>query len=147
MSDSVAFWDTSAIIPLCCNQEFSFLARRIRRTLDLPVVWWGTPVEVHSGIERLRREDFLNEAKSRQAIDGWQKFHLRARKIRPDDAVLKLAMSMPAAYKIRALDAFQLAAALRWCGERPRSRPFVSADYRLCEAAGDAGFDVVSLAK
>lgn len=145
MNADIAFWDTSAIIPLCCNQEFSVAARRIRRRFDVPVVWWGTPVEVHSGFERLRREGFLNEADSKKAIEGWQKLYLRARRIKPDEAVLRLAISLPPVYKVRALDAFQLAAALRWCGERPRNRPFVCADKRLGDAAREAGFEVVSL--
>ncbi|MGB7070606.1 MAG: type II toxin-antitoxin system VapC family toxin [Pyrinomonadaceae bacterium] len=145
MPVEIAFWDTSAIIPLCCNQDFSFAARRIRRQFDLPVVWWGTPVEVHSGIDRLRRDGFLNEHRLLQAIAGWNTLDLRARKIKPDETVLSLAVSMPGAFNVRALDSFQLAAALRWCGERPRNRPFICADKRLGEVANEVGFNVVSL--
>ena len=146
MNANIAFWDTSAIIPLCCNQDFSFAARKVRRDFEVPVIWWGTPVEVHSSINRLRREEFLREGVSVQAINGWQTFYLRSRKIRPDERLLRLAVSIPAAYDIRAMDAFQLAAALVWCSERPRKRPFICADARLGEAANDAGFEVLSLA-
>jgi hypothetical protein len=44
---------------------------------------------------------------------------------------------------LRALDSFQLAAALVWCKEMPRGRQFVCCDVRLAEAATKAGFDVL----
>lgn len=110
----------------------------------MPAIWWGTPVEVRSAFERLKSHDALpNE---RNAIRHWSNFRAKAIKVVPDDALLGVAESIPATYGLRALDAFQLAAALIWCDERPRNRPFVCADKRLGDAAGEAGFDVVLLA-
>jgi len=43
------------------------------------------------------------------------------------------------------LDSFQLAAALVWCQEKPRRRPFVTADERLAKAAEKAGFSEILL--
>ncbi|MGD9590156.1 MAG: type II toxin-antitoxin system VapC family toxin [Pyrinomonadaceae bacterium] len=138
-----AFWDTSAIIPLCCVQEFSLGARKAFRHFPKPAHWWGTPVEVRSAFERLKINDALpNE---RNAIRHWNKFRAKAIQILPDEALLAIAESIPATYGLRSPDAFQLAAALVWCNERPRKRPFICADVRLGEAAGDAGFEVVSL--
>ena len=139
-----AFWDTSAIIPLCCVQGFSPAARKTFRRFPMPAVWWGTPVEVRSAFKRLKDHDaLLNE---RSAIRHWSKFRAKAIEILPDGALLSIAESIPATYGLRALDAFQLAAALVWCSERPRKRPFICADARLGEAANDAGFEVLSLA-
>ena len=61
------------------------------------------------------------------------------------ERVLSIAVELPEKFGLRALDSFQLAAALEWCSERPRNRPFVCADKRLGNAADEAGFDVVSL--
>jgi predicted nucleic acid-binding protein len=146
MPADTAFWDTSAIIPLYCNQIMSPSVRRLRRRFEDPVVWWGTHVEVHSGINRLRCEGILNDVQSQTALEKWRRLHSRVRRIRPSDRVLSVGVSLTVEHNIRALDAFQLAAALVWCNERPRNRPFVCADKRLGDAASDAGFDVVSLA-
>ena len=55
-------------------------------------------------------------------------------------AALTLLCSSPRA--LRAADAFQLAAALVWCKERPNRRLFVSFDNALADAAEAEGFDV-----
>ncbi|MBX3291351.1 MAG: type II toxin-antitoxin system VapC family toxin [Acidobacteria bacterium] len=138
-----AFWDTSAIIPVCCVQAFSPVARSTFRRFPRPALWWGTPVEVRSAFERLKSENALPNEQS--AIRHWSKFRAKAIEIVPDEAVLSIAETIPETYGLRALDAFQLAAALVWCNEKPRNRPFVCADTRLSEAASDAGFDVITL--
>lgn len=145
MRDNIAFWDTSAIIPLYCNQVMSPESRRIRRRFKQPVVWWGTHVEVHSGVNRLLRDGVLTEKQSNRALEKWNNLKSISFVVLPDDNVLKLAVSLTTKHNVRALDAFQLAAALVWCSERPRNRPFVCADKRLADAASDAGFDVVEL--
>lgn len=146
MQGEPAFWDTSAIVPLCCIQGSTAAAHNVRRRFSLSVVWWATPVEVHSSVDRLRRESALSIDEAQKALLDWEKLNARAGRIMPDDDLLRLAISLPGMYNLRAADALQLAAALVWCDERPRNRPFVCADKRLGEAAGEAGFNVVSLA-
>ncbi len=145
MPVSIAFWDTSAIVPLCCAQEFSFEARRQRRQFDESVIWWATPVEIQSGFGRLSREQLLTEGDLRVAQKTWTKFYLGSQIVRPDEDVLDIAVNIPATYNLRAMDAIQLAAAMVWCAEKPRNRPFICADSRLGNAAVDAGFNVISL--
>lgn len=65
--------------------------------------------------------------------------------VAPTSVLLEIAIDLPETYAVRGLDAFQLAAALIWCKEKPRNRPFVCADVRLGRAASEAGFDLVSL--
>ena len=139
-----AFWDTSAIIPICCVQAFSPDARRTFRRFPMPALWWGTPVEVRSSFKRLK--DYGELPNETSAIRHWSKFRAKAIEILPDENILSIAESVPMTYGLRALDAFQLAAALVWCNERPRNRPFICADKRLGEAVSNAGFDVVLLA-
>ena len=145
MKTEIAFWDTSAIIPLYCNQVISPESRRIRRQFKQPVVWWGTHVEIHSGLRRLLLERVLTKKQSKKALEKWESLLSSALIVKPDDNVLRIAVSMTEEYGLRSLDAFQLAAALVWCREKPRNRPFVCADKRLADAAADAGFDAIIL--
>ena len=62
--------------------------------------------------------------------------------LEPSEPVRRLAEELPASRGLRAADAFQLAAALVWCKERPSRRPFVSFDNALADAAEAEGFDV-----
>ena len=52
----MAFWDASAIVPLCCSQAASVQGRQLRRDLKRMVVWWGTPLEARSAFARLVRD-------------------------------------------------------------------------------------------
>ncbi len=145
MPADVAFWDTSAIIPLFCNQPISADSRRLRKRFIDTVVWWGTHVEVHSGISRLLREGRMSEGQSLAALEKWGRLYSTASIVSPSETVLNIAARLTAEYGIRALDAFQLAAAIVWCNERPRNRPFICADKRLSLAAKSAGFDVIEV--
>ncbi len=145
MPAKIAFWDTSAIIPLFCNQAASRKSRLIRRSCNELVFWWGTHVEVHSGINRLLNEVAIRESQSLAAISKWDQVYATSLVVKPTEAVLNMAVLLTSKMNIRALDAFQLAAALAWCNERPRNRPFICSDKRLSVAAKEAGFDVIEI--
>ena len=145
MKTKIAFFDTSAIIPLYCNQVMSVESRKIRRQFKMPVIWWGTRVAVNSGLDRLLRDAILTRSQLQIALQKWEKLHSQAHIIKPEDNILEIASTLPSVYNLRALDSFQLAAALVWCKEKPKNRSFVCADNRLGEAADATGFDVVSL--
>ena len=61
----------------------------------------------------------------------------------PSDRARNIAEGLPDVYGLRALDSFQLAAALVWCNEKPKNRAFVCHDSKLSAAAQTAGFTVV----
>lgn len=145
MKTEIAFWDTSAVVPLCVMQATTAAARQIHRDVSIKTIWWGTAVEIRSSFARLRRTGELIDKDFEIAVNKWFAISQRGRKIPPSQRVLDLAATLPDRHGLRALDAFQLAAALIWCSERPRNRPFICADERLGAAAKDAGFDVVSL--
>ena len=63
-----AFWDTSAIVPLCCFQPRTAQARQTARIYARQVVWWGTAIESISSLNRLVREGFLTAKESVQAF-------------------------------------------------------------------------------
>ncbi|MCC6329470.1 MAG: type II toxin-antitoxin system VapC family toxin [Acidobacteria bacterium] len=145
MAIDAAFWDISALVPLCVFQEASVAAQREHRKYASKTLWWGTQVEVRSSFARLLRNGDIDQADFEIAVKKWLTISERAHELPPSPRVIGIASDLPDKYGVRALDAFQLAAALVWCKEKPRNRPFVCADRRLGEAASDAGFDVVSL--
>jgi predicted nucleic acid-binding protein len=139
---NTAFWDSSAIVPLCIHEAASRFARQELRH-NAPVAWWGSSVEVYSAICRLHRSNQITDRERRGAAARLQLFRNSWSEILPGDDLRDLAEQLLGQYVLRAADSIQLAAALTWCGQHPAKKAFLSGDRRLCEAAKSAGFDVV----
>jgi predicted nucleic acid-binding protein len=144
VSKAVAFWDSSALVPLCVHEITSRQAQAQLRK-SMPVVWWGSPVEVHSALSRLHRLGKLTDVEKQGALSRLALLGRGWREILPGDPLRDLAMRLLDAHELRAADSLQLAAALIWCQQRPAKRAFVCADQRLSKAAEAAGFSVVQL--
>jgi uncharacterized protein len=138
----MAFWDSSAIVPLCCAQAGTTQGRRLLADLGRIVAWWGTPVEARSAFARLVRDGALTAPQRATAVKLIDQLRRSWDEILPTEAVRVLAESLPDDHAVRAADALQLAAALVWCRERPRRRAFVCLDDRLRNAASAVGFTV-----
>ena len=78
---STAFWDSSALVPLCIQESTS---RQVRSHLRkfAPVVWWASPVEVHSAVARLHRSGAVNDMEKQGALSrlallrrGWREIY------------------------------------------------------------------------
>jgi predicted nucleic acid-binding protein len=141
---AAAYWDASALVPLCIHEDASRLARTQLRRFT-PVVWWGSTVEVHSAICRmLRAKEITSHERQGAALRllmlsrGWSE-------ILPSEDLRELAMQLLDQYALRVDDSLQLAAALVWCGQRPAKRNFICGDWRLSEAAEALGFSVLEL--
>src|SRR6266436_1662785 len=72
-----AFWDTSALIPLCVRQSITPRAIALHKTHDA-AVWWATPVEIASSLARLMRMKQLDSSDwtkarrfSKRLADSW----------------------------------------------------------------------------
>ena len=135
-----AFWDSSALVPLCVHQSLTQRAVLLYRKHEI-VVWWAAPVEIASALARLARMSHITPAdyaKARKlAADLGDKWSA----IQPSESIRATAMRMVDRYDLRAADSLQLAAALEWCGGTPQRRVFLAADQKLREAALLAGFD------
>ena len=138
----MAFWDASAIVPLCCSQPASAQGCRLQRELKRMVVWWGTPLEARSAFARLVRDGDMTQDERSAAIKLLGQRRVAWDEILPTEKVRSLAEGLPDAHQLRAADAAQLAAALVWCRERPKQRQLVSFDDRLSAAASALGFSV-----
>ncbi|PYX82598.1 MAG: hypothetical protein DMG70_14335 [Acidobacteria bacterium] len=144
MSREPAFWDASALVPLCVHEITSRQAQsQLRRSM--PVVWWVSPIEVHSAIARLHRLGKLKEVDKKGALSRLDMLSRGWREILPSDTLRELSTRLLETFGLRAADSLQLAAALTWCQQRPARRTFICADQRLSKSAGAAGFAVVAL--
>jgi predicted nucleic acid-binding protein len=144
MSSESAFWDASALVPLCVHERTSRQAQsQLRRVM--PVVWWASKVEVYSAVARLYRLGRLKDAEKKGALSRLEMLRRGWREILPSDPLCELATGLLDSYELRAADSLQLAAALVWCQQRPARRTFICADQRLSKSAAAAGFSVVEL--
>lgn len=135
-----AFWDASALVPLCVRQGMTPGAIARYKTYDA-VVWWATSVEIASALERLMRmkqldsRDWAKANKLAKSLaDSWSV-------IQPSDGLRATSVQLVGRYDLRAADSFQLAAALEWCEYTPQGRIFLTADQKLRDAALLSGFD------
>lgn len=144
MSRQAAFWDASAVVPLCVHEPVTARARALLR-VHHPVVWWATPVEVTSAIGRLRGSGLLATDDAELAQKDLQILMRGWKEIRPHDDLRGAAMQLMEIYPLRAADSLQLAAAMVWCFGRPAKRSFICSDDRLSDAAQVAGFRVIRL--
>jgi len=140
-----AFWDTSALVPLCCFQPQSAQARQVARTYSRQVVWWGTVIEAVSSLSRLTRDGKLESKETKQAFARLDYLRNRWNEVQPTEEVRERAERFLRVHKLRAADALQLAAALVWCGDRPQGRALICADGILSEAAAAEGFTTIQL--
>ena len=136
---AIAFWDSSALIPLCVRQWNTPQAVAQRNRHEM-VVWWAAPVEIASGLARLLRMKQLSPADWGRARKTAALLESLWRVIEPSEAVRTNAGKIVERYDLRAADAFQLAAALEWCEGLPQGRTLLTADERLFQAALLSGF-------
>ena len=144
MKRATAFWDASALVPLCVPETATSAAALHLKKLA-PVVWWGSPIEIQSAICRLHREKTLKDAGKQVAVARLEMLSRTWREISAGDKLRELALDLLNRHPLKAADSFQLAASLIWCDERPARRNFVCADQRLSRAARSVGFTVLEL--
>lgn len=136
-----AFWDSSALVPLCAWQLTTAQTIGYYATYDV-VIWWATPVEISSALSRLVRmrnigvdEHAVARKRAERLAESWYV-------IQPSVTLRNNAAGLVEQYDLRAADSLQLAAALEWCEGTPQNQIFLSADRKLAEAARLTGFDV-----
>jgi hypothetical protein len=141
MSQPVAYWDSSALVPLCVPQSQSIRAGVLYESYEV-VTWWATKVEMISGLTRLERMGQISHVQflhgkqlAGEIVRDWVSVGSSA-SIAPD------ACALLEAHPLRAADALQLAAAFEACDHKPLGYVFVTADQRQAEAARQSGFSV-----
>jgi predicted nucleic acid-binding protein len=141
MSLPLAFWDSSALVPLCAAQPQTNSAWALHLKYQV-VTWWATEVEIRSALTRLKRRGDITSGQfviakkiAQELAQVWLSIHESA-------SVTRDACSLLETHPLSAADALQLAAALETCQHTPRGFVFVSGDLRQTEAAREIGFTV-----
>ena len=141
---TLAFWDTSALVPLCVQQVPSPAVRQLLEQHEI-TVWWATPVEMRSAFERLLRMAQLTSGEHAAAGVRLEKLRRGWRELQPSEALRAQAETFLTSYALRAADALQLAAAWTWCSSNPQDYVFISGDSQLLEAARQVGFQIATV--
>jgi len=139
----VKFWDSSAVVPLCVSEPRSATARSLLEKDPSVVVWWATRTECLSALTRRSRDGDLSSAGYRAARRVLSTLDESWIEVQPSEVIRTAAERLLAVHPLRAADAFQLGAALAWCGGQPARRAFVTLDSRLRDVATREGFDTI----
>ena len=137
------FWDTSAIVPLLVDEAQSAALTGQLEADREPAIWWTTPVECQSAIQRRHREAAIASAELPAINERLRHLLQHVDTVAPSDEVRRRAARLLAVHPLRAADALQLAAALLWSEEQPHGESLVSLDPRLRDAAAREGFALV----
>jgi uncharacterized protein len=137
------FWDSSAIVPLLVNESVSEAVREILQADSEMVVWWASRTECLSAMHRRMREGNIRTTGEKQVRNILSVLSGAWAEVLPGDFVRQRAERLLSVHRLRAADAFQLAAALVWSKESTMGLEFVCLDDNLCEAASKEGFLVV----
>jgi hypothetical protein len=137
------FWDSSAIVPLCIEEENSKKMGKLLIDDISMVVWWGCWVECVSAFARLRRERIINYEKENESRAVLKQLAESWNEILPCEEIKIICNRLLYNHPLRAADSMQLAAALLWADKSPVDHVFVCLDSRLCDAARKEGFIVV----
>jgi hypothetical protein len=137
------FWDSSALVPLLIAESGSSEMAALLRSDKAPAIWWGSPVECQSALQRRRREGLLAPGAFVEALTRLQRFTEDVDVVAPTARLRERAGRALAAHPLRAADALQLAAALVWSDEAAAGEAVVCLDDRLRDAARSEGFQVL----
>lgn len=106
-------------------------------------MWWATRTECTHALARKTREGNLEPLGLAQATVRLHRLRESWAEIQPTERLRALAEVLLHRYPLRTADAYQLAAAIRWCNGAPNGARFVSYDRRLKDAAEGEGFAVL----
>lgn len=137
------FWDASAIIPLCIEEQQTRIVQDIAKKDEAIVVWWGSIVECYSAFGRLRRDGILEPAEEAEVLAVLSELSEAWTEIEPSDDIRDITRRLLQNYPLRAADSLQLAAAIVWADKTPKGHQLVCLDARLREAAAREGFMVL----
>ena len=98
-----AFWDTSALVPLCVQQQPSTAVRALLKQYEI-AVWWATSVEMRSAFERLLRMGQLTQAEHAAAGMRLEKLRRGWRELQSMEALRTQAEAFLMSYPLKAAD-------------------------------------------
>jgi predicted nucleic acid-binding protein len=106
-------------------------------------VWWGTPVECESAIQRRYREKAFSHDEVIQACTRLDAIGRQWMEIPPSSEIRRIASRLLRTHALRTADALQLSAAILLAGEFSSRLEFVCSDERLVQAAFREGLEII----
>jgi predicted nucleic acid-binding protein len=137
------FWDSSALVPLLVPESRSSEIVALLRSDRAPSIWWASPVECESALQRRRREGILSPAELAEALARLGRLAEDVDVVAPTARLRERAGRALASHPLRAADALQLAAAIVWADDTAAGEVFICLDDRLREAARREGFELL----
>jgi uncharacterized protein len=134
------FWDSSALVPLVCDETQTKFCQKLLRVDPSIVVWSLASVEVYSALCLRFRDGSLSKETYRLARDRNALLWKSCSEVTQFSLVKKRAYRILDTHQLRAADAMHLAAALIAFEEHTSNTEFVTFDRRLGEAAEKEGF-------
>jgi len=139
----VIFWDSSALVALLVDEgESSLRLQQLQSDPDL-AVWWATPVECESAIQRRLRDGSITIEQARVSRRRLEDLSAAWHEVSPIPAIGTLARRLLRTHPLRTADSLQLAAALAIYQAGVAGLRFACADSRLLIAAEAEGFIVI----
>ena len=136
------FWDSSALVSLCVEEEFTSGAESLYAEDPQIGVWWASPIECASAFARMRREGTIELSEEEDARAVLSALSDRWYEVQPAETVRLNALRLLRLHALSTGDALQLAAAMTWAGT-PAQGELVTFDSRLADAARLEGFKVL----
>lgn len=141
----VAFWDTSALIPVFFKEDSSKILSNLFVERVENVIWDLTPIEIFSALCRRQRQKEISTEEFDRAWRAWQLIESKVYQVRSYESVKDRAVRILRIHPLKAADAMQLAAALVSTKEISQGHYFFTLDRSLCEAANKEGFSVIEV--
>lgn len=137
------FWDSSAVVSLILEEAASGHMRGLHGSDRDMLVWWGTPIECHSGLARGERAGRIPADVKAEADRALREMSLYWTEVEPVASIRDAAIRLVGVHDLRAADALQLAAAVLSRPSESGPLEFVCLDRRLAVAASKEGMVVL----
>jgi hypothetical protein len=96
------FWDASAIIPLCVDEQPTKTVQEIAKKDGAIVVWWGTLVECYSAVAHMRRDGSLSASEHSEVLTVLSELAESWTEIEPSDDIRDITRRLLQNYPLRA---------------------------------------------
>ena len=137
----IAYFDTSAMIPLLIEEPLSKLAERVWQRASWVASARVSYVEARSGLARACRMDRISPIELRAAVEGLETLHRQMHQVEITADLVEEAGQLAEELALRAYDAIQLAAATSLDID---DLVLVTGDRQLASAAQTLGLAYIS---
>jgi hypothetical protein len=141
----VRYWDSSALVPLCVDEDATQRMIGLYRADSVVITWWGSEIECASALARLERDGVMATERVSAAMERLRGLRAAWHEIQPSQALRDTAVRLLRVHPLRAADAMQLSSAVIASDREPSALEIVTLDARLASAARREGFAIIGI--